>query len=98
MSTTDAAAFQRDGYLLVRGMWADAEVRAIRSAVARALDDGLDSTGVRVFSPERTPPALLRVCTEDPMRSAVRAIVGPRVEFLSVKPVVKTSAILGERR
>ena len=35
MSTTDAAAFQRDGYLLVRGMWADAEVRAIRSAVAQ---------------------------------------------------------------
>ena len=93
MSTTDAAAFQRDGYLVARGMWADAEVRAIRSAVARALEDGLDSTGVRVLAPERTPPDLLRVCTEDPMRSAVRAIIGPRVEFLSVKPVVKTRRI-----
>ena len=93
MSEADAASFQRDGYLLVRGMWSAEEARAIRAAVARVLADGVNETGVRVLAPERTPPDLLRVCTGDPMRSAVRAIIGPTVEFLSVKPVVKTARI-----
>ena len=93
MNAAEVSAFRRDGYLLLRGMWPDEEVRAIRAAVARVLADGVDATGVRVFAPERTPPDLLRVCTGDPMRSAVRAIIGPSVEFLSVKPVVKTPRI-----
>ena len=93
MSTAEAAGFQRDGYLLVRGMWSAEEAGAIRAAVGRVLAGGLNETGVRVLAPERTPPDLLRVCTGDPMRSAVRAIIGPEVEFLSVKPVVKTARI-----
>ena len=93
MSETDAAAFQRDGYLLVRGMWSAEQARAIRATVARVLADGIGQTGVLVLGPERAPQDLLRVCTGDPMRAAVRAIIGPKVEFLSVKPVVKTSRI-----
>ena len=93
MSAVDAAAFQRDGCLLVHGMWSVEEASAIRAAVERVLEGGLDATGVRVFAPERTPADLLRVCTEDPMRTAVQTIIGPRVEFLSVKPAVKTSRI-----
>ena len=57
------------------------------------LADGINQTGVRVLAPEHTPPDLLRVCTGDPLRAAARAIIGPKVEFLSVKPVVKTSSI-----
>ncbi len=93
MSTAAAAAFRRDGYLLVRGMWSVAEVQAIRGAVARLLEGGAGASGVRVFAPQRTPPDLLRVCTNDPLRAAVRTILGPRVEFLSVKPAVKTMQV-----
>ena len=93
MSSVDVTAFRRDGYLLVRGMWSGAGAQVIRSAVERLLADGMDATGVRVFAPERTPPDLLSVCTEDPMRAALRTIIGPRVVFLSVKPAVKTPRI-----
>ena len=93
LNQIDIAAFRRDGYLLVRSMWSEERVRAIRLAVARVLASGANETGVRVLAPERVLPDLLRFCTEDPMRLAVRTIIGPRVEFLSVKPVVKTSRI-----
>ena len=93
MDAADAEAFQRDGYLLCRGMWPPAAVRPIRAAVARLLAGGVGPSGVRVLAPQAAPADLLRVCTEDPLRSAVRTIIGPQAVFLSVKPVVKTAAI-----
>lgn len=93
MKTIDVSAFRTDGYLLVRGMWSEEQVHVVRSAVSRVLAGNETGTGVRVLAPESAPIELIKVCTEDPMRSAVRKIIGPQVEFLSVKPVIKTSSI-----
>lgn len=89
----DSAAFHRDGHLLVRAMWSPSELQAIRAAVEQLFDDAIDNSGVRVFAPEAVPVELLRICTEDPLRAVVRKIIGPDVEFLSLKPAIKTAQI-----
>ena len=103
-----AAAFRRDGFVLIRELLRPAQVPVLRSAVERLLADGLDRSGVRVFAPDAlralcgaeqekcrhaTAKELLSICIEDPLRTAVRSVVGPCVEFLSLKPVLKTDRI-----
>ena len=87
------AAFRRDGYLLVRTCG-----RLRRRVLSAPRWHGCswtvqDSSGARMFAPDTTAAELLRVCTKDPLRAAVRSVIGARVEFLSVKPAVKTARI-----
>ena len=90
-----ADRFSEQGFLLERSLIPSDEIVHLRRAVAELLGDEIDSTGVRVFDSPDTPISLRSFCTTGAIKSVLFEILGDDVEFLSVKPVLKTGSIRG---
>lgn len=81
--------FQRDGYALVRGLYPADEMVQWKETIADELGDDVH---VHVWMLD-TIPRLFRDAFADPVIvEPIKSIVGPNVEFLSAKPVVKSGA------
>ena len=82
--TTWAALFERDGYLVVRGLWPADEAAAVRDHYMQihaertiaGFDDGLPDTDIL-----RTYPRLVHPHRSDPPRAAARAVGRPVRNF-----------------
>jgi hypothetical protein len=87
------AAYERDGFVMLRGLYTAsqmAEWKAKTREITHAAD--VDS-GVEVWFLPKFPPYFLAQFTGPALVEPIKAILGPAVEFLSAKPVVKTGKI-----
>jgi ectoine hydroxylase-related dioxygenase (phytanoyl-CoA dioxygenase family) len=95
IDTTQIEQYHRDGYLIVRNLY-DADAIARWRDEVRQLysqDDAPNDHGVRVWMADALPPFLLDAMTDDRVPPILTKLVGPDVEFLSVKLVHKDGAI-----
>ena len=96
VSVEDAAeAFNRDGFLIAKGLYSPEEMRDWKTRIIDILEAGgristdPTATGVHVFMPETLDPFFRDRMKDDCVVSILNRIIGPNVEFLSVKSVYK---------
>lgn len=95
LTQTDiAAAYAADGYVIIRRLYTDREVAEIQAALQAEVKAAEDAaSGVHVWFPPAIPDFFLKMFTGPAIAAPVKAILGPDVEFLSAKPVVKAPHI-----
>ena len=83
-------AFERDGYTVVRGMFSANEVAAWKAEIRRLLETQATHGGVFVGLAANSP--IFREASKDPrLLDALETILGPNLEFLSDKVVLKSA-------
>ena len=95
MLATDVERFHKEGYLIVPDLFTNGEVVEWKRALQERIknDDLLDEgAGVRVwFCHEMDELTTSHVTSNPKMRNVLQHIIGPNVEFLSVKAVFKNA-------
>jgi phytanoyl-CoA hydroxylase len=90
----DAAAFERDGYLIVPSLFGANDAARIKTIAYDNMANKNNEFGVEVWQPDRVPDEIFRVVIRSsPMVAVLRALIGPNVDFLSIKPVLKSAAV-----
>ena len=90
-----AEVFNRDGFLIAKGLYTPEEMLDWKARIVGILEAGGNistdpaSTGVHVFMPETLDPFFRDRMKDDCVASILNRIIGPNVEFLSVKSVYK---------
>jgi hypothetical protein len=97
----DVAAYQRDGFVVVKGLYSGEEMLAWKKLMGEVLDaekraakkDEWDITdsGVRVWMSDLIHPTLREAMRDDHVVPILNQIIGPDVEFLSAKAVFKNA-------
>lgn len=85
-------AYHRDGYLIVPGLYDAKRVRQWKASMQEALmaEPEKISSGVRVWFPSKDfPHALLGAMTDKLLTQILRQLIGPSIEFLSAKALIK---------
>lgn len=95
-SVEDAAeAFQRDGFYIAKGLYGAEEMQDWKERIIDILEAGghmntePTSTGVHVFMADVLDPFFRERMKDACVVSILNRIIGPNVEFLSVKSVYK---------
>ena len=90
-----AGVFNRDGFLIAKGLYSREETLDWKARIIGILEAGGHistdpaSAGVHVFMPETLDPFFRDRMKDDCVVSILKRIIGPNVEFLSVKSVYK---------
>ena len=85
-----ATDFKRYGFLIVRGLYSSEEMADIKALVLDVLSkEVVPESGVRVWKPEKLPPRLFDMMGDDHITPVLQKVIGPDLEFLSVKAVFK---------
>lgn len=93
--TIDKEAYDRDGYVCVRGLYTEAEAAAWKQdVVARLQAAGCidDPSGVYVWMSDTLDDYELQRMRDDRVVNVLKQIIGGNVEFLSVKAVFKNAS------
>ena len=94
-SATDLLSnFDCDGYVVIRGLYTPNLMTAWKDRIIRILaDQGAikSPTGVKVWMAEALNPYFHQALTSPPLLPVLQQIIGPDIEFLSVKPVFKNA-------
>ena len=95
LSRDEIEQYHRDGFLVVRGLY-DAETVQqwkMRIVAAMTADKSFEEPhGVRVWKEDELDPYLRERMADPHVAAILHALVGPEVEFLSVKAVFKSAS------
>jgi hypothetical protein len=105
LSPAQLEQYDRDGYLVVRGLYSDAQMvewkRILREVfVADAAAKGLDHwskvvpNGIAVWTPWAMHPAMRASMQDAHVTPILRQLIGPHIEFLGGKAVFKASSTI----
>ena len=83
------AEYREKGFILKRGLFSLEEVSEAKSIAVANHED--KESGVHVWSLEKMPEGALSMITHPLMVETLKELAGDDVEFLSVKPVYKSS-------
>ena len=86
--------YRRDGFLVVRQLYGPEEMAAWKARVQAILqaEGSVDNpSGVRVWMVDRLDPYLRERMRDDHVAQILMRVIGPEVEFLSVKAVYKNA-------
>ena len=89
----DIASFNDNGFLITESVFSGEEMAACKTAARELLEGHAGPSGVHVWMCDTIPPVFEAISCDPRMVSILRPLVGPRVEFLSAKPVFKSSAV-----
>ena len=91
LSDEQVRAYHDNGYLIVPGLYDADTMPHWKQEVQRLLDEigGMNKTGVHVFVPEALSNMLLEGMCDPRVVAMLNQLIGPNVEFLSVKSVYK---------
>jgi len=83
--------FNLDGYLIVRGLYTPEFMSSIKQVVRDLLGGEKEGnrSGVRVWRVDGLPGELKSMMSDDKVVPLLQKIIGPDIEFLSVKAVFK---------
>lgn len=91
--TSDAKTrYDRDGFFVIKGLYEPSVMAAWKKQIVRrieAVDPDKVSKGMQVWRPSGLDPAVQGMIGDDRLVAVLRSLIGPNVEFLSVKPVFK---------
>lgn len=93
LTSDQLAAYRRDGYVLVPDLYSAAEMLEWKSQIKQLLlaEKFSAKHGVRVWMNEHLPDYFRPKMADPKVASILRQIIGPDIEFLSVKTVFKNS-------
>ncbi len=93
-----AMAYERDGFLAVRGLYAPEEMAEWKDRVKAILQEegNLNNipSGVRVWMADKLDPYFCERMRDERVARVLTRVIGPNVEFLSVKAVYKNEHTL----
>jgi phytanoyl-CoA hydroxylase len=94
LTSDQLQAYHRDGYLLVPGMYSGKEMIEWKEQIKDLLlkENFSAKHGVRVWMNEQLPDYFRPKMADPKVASILEQIIGPSVEYLSVKTVFKNSA------
>ena len=93
LTPAQLADYHRDGFVTARGLYSAAEVLQWKQLASDLLSrEPENRVGLRVWMPEVLDPRFLPFMHEPRVISILRQIIGPDIEFLSVKAVFKNAA------
>lgn len=83
--------YDRDGYVIVRGLYSEQQMLAWKQALREALDaEGFDHpSGVRVWADRTLPKPVLSAMSDPQIARILEELIGPSIEYLSAKAVFK---------
>ncbi len=85
--------FENDGFLRVPALFSLPEVAALKERVARLVSTESVHTGVQVWFPDELDALVGEAVLGPRVGELLRPLLGPRPEFLSVKPVYKSARV-----
>jgi len=89
----DVTAYRRDGFLIVSSMFTEAEAADMKETVYESTADKENPIGVEVWMPDRVPESILEILLGPPLSNVLHKLIGPNVDFLSVKSVSKSDTV-----
>ncbi len=87
------SSFEKNGYLMVESLFSEEEMAACKTAAKELVENRSGSTGVHVWMCDTIPPLFEAVSCDPRLISVLRRLIGPRIEFLSAKPVFKSPKV-----
>ena len=87
------SSFEENGYLLVESVFAVEEMAACKDAAKELVENTSGPSGVHVWMCDAIPALFASVSRDPRMAAILRPLIGPRIEFLSAKPVFKSPSV-----
>ena len=87
--------YQQNGFVIVRGLFSAERMSKFKCTVETKVFESRpeDGSGVPVYFLDDMPESFRSFCTCPELTTIVQQLLGPAVEFLSVKPVYKNSDV-----
>lgn len=95
MNTTIAEQYKRDGYIILKGLYSKLEMEDWKQRIVKRLEQkgwSNDPSGVSVWMVNDLDSFFTEKMTDPKVIDPLKEIIGPHIEFLSVKPVYKNSS------
>lgn len=87
------SSFAQDGFLLSESVYTAEEMADCKAAAKDLMENTAGPSGVQVWMCDTIPPLFESISCDPRMAAILRPLIGPRIEFLSAKPVFKSSRI-----
>lgn len=95
LTKDDLEHYRKDGFVILRELFPKEQMLELKSRIEELVfeqqEDNTD--GVPVFFLDNIPQLYLDFCSSPLLRGILHQLIGPRVEFLSLKPVYKNAQI-----
>ena len=95
LTAEQVSAFDRDGFVVVTGLYAPSDMLEWKRVSQEQLqrdDQGISASGVRVWMSDAIHPLLRTAMADRHVVRMLTQLIGPHVEFLSAKVVLKNSS------
>ena len=86
-------SFVENGFLIAESVFTAEEMAACKTAAKELVENSSGPTGVHVWMCDTIPPLFESISCDPRMAAILRPLIGPRIEFLSAKPVFKSTAV-----
>ncbi len=87
------SSFAENGFILVESVFTVDEMAACKVAAKELVENRSGPSGVHVWMSDAIPPLFESVSCDPRMAAILRPLIGPRIEFLSAKPVFKSTTV-----
>jgi len=87
------SSFAENGFLLVESLFTAEEMAACKTAAKELVENSSGPSGVRVWMCDTIPSLFESISCDPRMAAILRPLIGPRIEFLSAKPVFKSPKV-----
>lgn len=93
VAAAEAAFFRDNGYLIVPSVFTPDEMAVCKQAAREAVEQKSGPSGVFVWWYHEIPALFEQVCCDPRLIDILKVLIGPHIEFLSAKPVHKSTRI-----
>ena len=87
------ASFEENGFLFVDSVFTAEEMAACKTAAKELVESTSGPSGVHVWMCDSIPPLFASISCDLRMAAILQPLIGPRIEFLSAKPVFKSPSV-----
>ncbi len=87
------SSFVNNGFLMAEAVFTAEEMAACKTTAKDLVENTSGPSGVQVWMCDTIPPLFESISCDPRMAAILRPLIGPRIEFLSAKPVFKSSRI-----
>ena len=88
-----SSCFAESGFLMAKAVFTPVEMAACKTTAKDLVENKSGPSGVQVWMCDSIPPLFESISCDPRMAAILRPLIGPRIEFLSAKPVFKSSRI-----
>ena len=87
------SSFTENGFFMAEGVFTPEEMAACKTAAKDLVENTSGPSGVHVWMCDTIPPLFESISCDPRMAAILRPLIGPRIEFLSAKPVFKSARV-----